>query len=152
MAFLLLATFVTADFILNINHILFMLECVIVRGRFYSETFLVRKCIIPATWYTCGLVIEVIDVMYLRKLHYCFRVKILKFHFTPEPYKVAVFWRSKVVIYWEFHLIQTNKNSREQQVWLWGNRGYWYKLHDYNEWVTETFHLMLERVIVGLLI
>lgn len=37
MALSLLATFVTADFILNINRILFMLECATVGCRFYSE-------------------------------------------------------------------------------------------------------------------
>lgn len=39
MAFSLLAIFVTADFILNINSILFMLECATVGCRFYSEPF-----------------------------------------------------------------------------------------------------------------
>lgn len=37
MAFSLLATFVTADFILNINSILFMLDSTTVGCRFYSE-------------------------------------------------------------------------------------------------------------------
>jgi hypothetical protein len=31
------ATFVTADFLLNINNILFMLDCATVGYRFYSE-------------------------------------------------------------------------------------------------------------------
>ena len=39
LAFSLLATFVTADFILNINSMLFMLECATVGCRFYSEPF-----------------------------------------------------------------------------------------------------------------
>lgn len=91
MAFSLLATFVTVDFILNINSVLFILESTTVGYRFYSEPSWLESISFQLNDDTCGLATKNIDTIISKKLHYPFGIKISKFHFTPESYKVTVF-------------------------------------------------------------
>lgn len=64
MAFLLLATFVTVDFILNINSILFILESGTVGYRFYSEPSWLESISFQLNDNACGLASKNIDIIY----------------------------------------------------------------------------------------
>lgn len=109
MAFSLLATFVTADFILNINSILFMLECATVGSRFYSESSWLESVSFQFNDTLAG---QLRRTFYISKaIRLPLGCQNFEAFFTLWSYQVIWFWRSEVVKYWEFHLVYTNRNS-----------------------------------------